>query len=88
MKLELFKLPNGKQINLNDIETVSEPQLDWWRWFKSLIIDSLEFNYYTIQYKDGTSDKIYEDDELLRYKSLLIFLLETDGESDAVYIVR
>ena len=70
-----FHLPNGEFVKLKEISLISEPKLNFKRFLLSFFKPSILTNYYEIIKKNGDTITIYEDDDLIRYKSLVHFMM-------------
>lgn len=77
LNIKTFKLPNGNVLSLDDIKRVSEPKRDWKRAFSTLFRKQESF-YFDIELRSGTVERVYSDQELVRYRTLMLFLSENN----------
>ncbi len=73
--LNEFHLPNGETVKFKDISLISEPRLNVKRFLLSFFRPNIASNYYTVTKKNGEVITVFEDDDLLRYKSLVHFMM-------------
>ncbi len=73
--IDKFQLPNGETIKFKDIDVISEPKLNVKKFLLSFFKSGVKSNYYVITKKNGESITIFEDDDLIRYKSLVHFMM-------------
>jgi hypothetical protein len=77
LSIRTFKLPGGREINLSEIKRVSEPKMDWKIFFANILRKS-ESYYFEIELLSGIIERVYCDRELVRYRTLMLFLSENN----------